>query len=70
MPGSDIKGGHVMPALNLDPEVVRQARELAAVAGQPIVEMARTRTPRCRWSVRCCGLAASTAPIRGTVCHG
>ena len=44
MPGSDIKGGHVMPALNLDPEVVRQARELAAVAGQPIVEMARTHT--------------------------
>ena len=44
MPGSDIKAGHVMPALDLDPEVVRQARELAAIAGQPIVEMARTHT--------------------------
>ena len=30
--------------LNLDPSVVRQARELAARAGQPIVEMARTHT--------------------------
>ena len=30
--------------LNLDPEVVREARELAAKAGQPIVEMARTHT--------------------------
>ncbi len=44
MPGSDIKAGHAMPALRLDPEVVRQARELAAIAGQPIVEMARTHT--------------------------
>jgi len=44
MPGSETKGGHVMPALTLDPEVVRQARELAAIAGQPIVEMARTHT--------------------------
>ena len=44
MPGSDINAGHVMPALSLDPEVVRQARELAAIAGQPIVEMARTHT--------------------------
>src|SRR5215467_9918646 len=44
MPGSDIKAGHVMPALTLDPEVVHQARELAAIAGQPIVEMARTHT--------------------------
>ena len=44
MPGSDIKAGHVMPVLSLDPKVVRQARELAAIAGQPIVEMARTHT--------------------------
>src|SRR5499433_365421 len=44
MPGSDIKAGHGMPALRLDPGVVRQARELAAIAGQPIVEMARTHT--------------------------
>src|SRR5258707_3040329 len=44
MPGSDIKAGHAMPALRLDPEVVREARALAAKAGQPIVEMARTHT--------------------------
>ncbi len=30
--------------LNLDPAVVREARELARKAGQPIVEMARTHT--------------------------
>jgi beta-lysine 5,6-aminomutase alpha subunit len=30
--------------LNLDPALVRQARELAAVAGQPVVELARTHT--------------------------
>ena len=30
--------------LNLDPAVVREARALAAKAGQPIVEMARTHT--------------------------
>src|SRR5215467_6584330 len=30
--------------LNLDPAVVRQARELAAKAGEPIVEMAKTHT--------------------------
>src|SRR5215469_15333942 len=30
--------------LNLDPAVVREARDLAARAGQPIVEMARTHT--------------------------
>ena len=30
--------------LNLDPAVVREARALAATAGQPIVEMARTHT--------------------------
>ena len=30
--------------LNLDPAVVREARQLAARAGQPIVEMARTHT--------------------------
>jgi beta-lysine 5,6-aminomutase alpha subunit len=30
--------------LNLDPAVVREARDLAATAGQPIVEMARTHT--------------------------
>jgi beta-lysine 5,6-aminomutase alpha subunit len=33
-----------VPALGLDPAVVREARELAAAAGQPIVEMARTHT--------------------------
>jgi len=30
--------------LNLDPAVVREARELARRAGQPIVELARTHT--------------------------
>ncbi len=30
--------------LNLNPAVVREARELAARAGQPIVEMAKTHT--------------------------
>ena len=30
--------------LNLDPALVRQARELAAAAGQPVVELARTHT--------------------------
>ncbi len=30
--------------LNLDPALVRQARELAEVAGQPVVELARTHT--------------------------
>src|ERR1700691_4536854 len=30
--------------LNLDPAVVREARALAAAAGQPIVDMARTHT--------------------------
>src|SRR6202050_2974649 len=30
--------------LNLDPALVREARALAAAAGQPIVEMARTHT--------------------------
>jgi beta-lysine 5,6-aminomutase alpha subunit len=34
----------VQPRLNLDPAVVRQARDLAARAGQPIVDMARTHT--------------------------
>jgi beta-lysine 5,6-aminomutase alpha subunit len=33
-----------MPLLNLDPAVVRRARELAARAGQPVVDLARTRT--------------------------
>src|SRR5215471_536658 len=33
-----------MPALGLDPAVIREARELAAAAGQPIVEMARTHS--------------------------
>src|SRR5215471_1083248 len=30
--------------LNLDPKVVRQARDLARSAGQPIVDMAKTHT--------------------------
>ena len=30
--------------LNLDPSVVAQARELARLAGQPVVELARTHT--------------------------
>jgi beta-lysine 5,6-aminomutase alpha subunit len=30
--------------LNLDPATVREARELARLAGQPIVQLARTRT--------------------------
>ncbi len=34
----------VTSKLNLDPALVRQARELAAVAGQPVVELARTHT--------------------------
>src|SRR5215472_6909130 len=33
-----------MPALRLDPAVIAAARELAAAAGQPIVEMARTHS--------------------------
>ena len=33
-----------MPALGLDPAVIRQARDLAAAAGQPIVDMARTHS--------------------------
>jgi beta-lysine 5,6-aminomutase alpha subunit len=36
--------GLAAPRLGLDPAVVRQARELAAAAGQPIVELARTHT--------------------------
>src|ERR1035438_2213020 len=32
------------PKLRLDPAVVREARELARAAGQPIVELARTHT--------------------------
>ena len=43
--GSERHGaGEWWTRLNLDPAVVRQARELAARAGQPIVEMARTHT--------------------------
>jgi beta-lysine 5,6-aminomutase alpha subunit len=34
----------VQTRLNLDPAVVRQARDLAALAGQPIVDMARSHT--------------------------
>ena len=30
--------------LNLDPQLVRRARELAAQAGAPVVELARTHT--------------------------
>src|SRR5579871_6203654 len=44
MPDSERTGGATQPVLNLDPAMVREARELAAVAGQPIVEMARTHT--------------------------
>ena len=33
-----------MSKLNLDPELVRQARELARAAGEPIVKLARTHT--------------------------
>jgi beta-lysine 5,6-aminomutase alpha subunit len=33
-----------MPLLNLDPAVVRHARDLAVRAGQPVVDLARTRT--------------------------
>src|SRR5215471_3613337 len=33
-----------MPALGLDPAVIREARELAAAAGRPIVDMARTHS--------------------------
>jgi len=33
-----------MPLLNLDPALVRRARDLAARAGQPVVDLARTRT--------------------------
>ena len=44
MPGNEHTGGTAMPVLALDPAMVRQARELAAVAGQPIVEMARSHT--------------------------
>jgi len=34
----------VTSKLNLDPALVRRARELAAAAGQPVVDMARTHT--------------------------
>jgi len=34
----------VTSKLNLDPALVRRARDLAALAGQPVVEMARTHT--------------------------
>src|SRR5690348_3723418 len=44
MPGSEHTGGATTPVLSLDPAMVGKARELAAVAGQPIVEMARTHT--------------------------
>jgi beta-lysine 5,6-aminomutase alpha subunit len=44
MPGSEHSGGAAVPALSLDPAMVRQARELAAIAGRPIVEMARSHT--------------------------
>src|SRR5690242_19520489 len=44
MPGSEHTGGTAVPVLSLDPAMVREARELAAVAGRPIVEMARTHT--------------------------
>ena len=44
MPGSEHTNGATTPVLSLDPTMVREARELAAVAGQPIVEMARTHT--------------------------
>src|SRR5450755_3859834 len=39
------QAGKVMtPRLNLDPAIVREARELASRAGQPIVDLARTHT--------------------------
>ena len=44
MPGSEHTNGATTPVLSLDPTMVREARELAAVAGQPIVEMARSHT--------------------------
>src|SRR5215471_7874910 len=44
MPGSEHTSGVTAPVLSLDPAMVTEARELAAVAGQPIVEMARTHT--------------------------
>ena len=44
MPGSEQTGGTAIPVLSLDPVMVRQARQLAAAAGQPIVEMARSHT--------------------------
>jgi beta-lysine 5,6-aminomutase alpha subunit len=49
--------------LNLDPAVVREARELAAQAGQPIVEMARTHTTVSveRAVLRLAGLAGADA---------
>jgi beta-lysine 5,6-aminomutase alpha subunit len=49
--------------LNLDPVVVREARELAAQAGQPIVEMARTHTTVSveRAVLRLAGLAGADA---------
>src|SRR6516165_2624102 len=44
MPGSEHTCGVTAPVRSLGPAMVRKARELAAVAGQPIVEMARTHT--------------------------
>ena len=43
MPSSESNSA-AMPALRLDPAVIRAARELAAAAGQPIVDMARTHS--------------------------
>jgi beta-lysine 5,6-aminomutase alpha subunit len=36
--------GRSAPRLNLDPAIVREARDLARLAGQPIVELARSHT--------------------------
>src|SRR6266702_491910 len=52
--------------LALDPALVRQARELAAAAGQPIVELARTHTTVSveRAVLRLAGLAAAAGKAK------
>ncbi|MBX6766105.1 MAG: lysine 2,3-aminomutase, partial [Actinomadura rubrobrunea] len=59
------------PKLDLDPEVVRTARRLAARAAEPIIEMARTHTTVSveRALLRLAGLAGADADGRPWVNH-
>src|SRR5215467_7643094 len=44
MPGETTRSGPGTPKLGLDPALIATARELAATAGQPIVDLARSHT--------------------------